>query len=131
MDSILIFLVLAVVVFRIILFILNLQNSKKIREKNKPSKATDCIFCKCTLNDNNVVKNIRCKHPSGKELSILDNPLECVVDCNVGIEDLGDMKIDYSILCNKFDKILLNELIILLSALIPSIIAIYKLMGEK
>ncbi len=131
MDTVLLILILVLVGFRIISFIEKLKTSKKIHEKNRPSKATECVFCKCEKNSKDVVKNIKCRHPYGKDLSTLDNPLDCVSSCKVGIEYLDNIKIDYSLFMNKLDRVLLNETIILLSTLVPSIIALYKILGEK
>lgn len=111
-------------------FIENLKTFAALKKRNRPSKATDCVFCKTEINDSGVIKNIKCRHPNGKILADLDNKMNCVSGCEIGFEDMGSLKIDYALFANKFDRYLLNETILLLSMLIPSVIALCKIVGD-
>lgn len=130
MNAFLIFLVIILVGFRAIDFVRKIAFSWKVRKKNKPKKATECHYCKIEITDAKVVRHIECKHPFGKDLSKVDNPLDCVSDCIYGFEYFSNLKLDQTMMINSFERTLLNEIITLATALVPGFIALYKLIGD-
>lgn len=129
MDRILIFIVVILVGYRTIAFAQKIKFAWKLKERNKPSKATECHFCKIDTTDAKVVRRIECKHPLGKDLTQIENPLNCVFDCDYGFEYFENLKTSDAMVIERFEKILLNEIIALTTMLIPGLIALYKLAG--
>ena len=101
---------------------------KATKNKNKPTKTKECIYCDKPENDHGVISSMRCTNPDGKDLSELMNPNDCIIDCDFGIRKVEGMNVSHMNSPLSLKTHFYKELILLFSSLIPAFIAIYKLM---
>ena len=130
MDYFLIGIVISLVAMKFIDEIWKLVYVRRYLTKNKPKKATECEFCVAKKNNYNVLSELRCIHPYGMDLNNEVDPLNCVMHCkyatsnNDKVSDAGLLQL---IGVKRYIlRIALDSLVIV----IPSIIALYRILGN-
>lgn len=130
-NMILIVFLIALVIISLSFSIKNISEAFSYRKKMKPDTALDCHFFISKIHPKTeAIESMICKHPRGKDLK--NNPdRNCVKSCKFGIQKNENMSDEKALSYSDSGSVVLFEMLRFLSSLVPTIIAIMKILEKQ